>query len=356
MTESAGTAPVRPALGVIDVVVTCTERKTLVVEPELHAGNIPSSSLPERVQKWTTALQSASGPTKAADALYAGDHWQVARSIAAHHSGGVVVNVWVVSAGYGLVQMDTQMHPYAATFARRHADSVVPPQARFSAADWWHELAHWRPPGLRGPRTLAALSALVEENDARFLLISLSESYASALSADIDAAAARLGDRVGIMSIGSNSDTRSAGPATLVAPTIPGDARLKPVVGGAMQSLNVRLTRRIVQEAQRWFPSFSDLANLTTSWMEAAPPRVAFDRVKLNDEALRQFIEEGLKVNPESAHTALLRALRDSGRACEQARFRALFQEVKDARGAQKTGVGTLGKFVALHDSAQAAQ
>jgi hypothetical protein len=187
------------------------------------------------------------------------------------------------------------------------------------------------------------------------LLIALSESYASALSGDVQRAAARLGDRVGLVSIGSNSDKGSVRRASLVAQTIPGDARLKAVVGGAMQSLNVRLTRKIVQEAPRWFPSFRDLASLTASWLEAAPPAVAYDRVKLGNEALRQFIVDTLQTDPSTSHTALLRILRDSGRACEQARFRALFQEVKAATSIGRCGNRALGESVAVHDDTHAA-
>ena len=46
-----------------------------------------------------------------------------------------------------------------------------------------------------------------------------------------------------------------------------------------------------------------------------------------DDEVLR-FIHLELKKDPSAKCTRLLRRLRDSGRACEQARFKGLFQEV----------------------------
>jgi hypothetical protein len=337
MSGTVGAPSERPTSAVLHVVVTCTERKTRVVEPELRVANISSASISERVEQWTTALANDSGPAASAEKLYAGDHWQVARSIAAE-SDAVSVNVWVASAGYGLVRMDTPMHAYAATFARRHVDCVVPADANFSAADWWRELARWRPAGYDGPRTLEGISATIAMNDASFLLISCSESYAAALCDDIRAAAERLPDRVGVVSVGSNHVSRSAGAARLAGHTVPGDVRLKGVVGGAMQSLNVRVTRKVVQQAASWFPSFGQLASLTTTWLEAAPPPVVYDRAKLSDDAMRQFIADAMNDEPSVSHTTLLRKLRDTGRACEQSRFRALFHEVKRTTAADSGG------------------
>jgi hypothetical protein len=189
-------------------------------------------------------------------------------------------------------------------------------------------------------------------DDPSFLLISVSEPYAAALSEDVRAAAARLPDRVGVVSIGSNNESRSTTGAPLAALMLPGDARLKAVVGGAMQSLNVRITQKMVAEMPSWFPSLRRLANLTTSWLDAAPPTVVYDRVKLSDEAVRQFILDALRSDPTASHTALLRRLRDDGHACEQSRFRALFQEtvlLGSAGGQRQLG---LDHSDAAHDSA----
>jgi hypothetical protein len=40
------------------------------------------------------------------------------------------------------------------------------------------------------------------------------------------------------------------------------------------------------------------------------------------------FVKSALKASPRLTHTPALRMWRESGRACEQKRFRRLFQEV----------------------------
>ena len=52
-------------------------------------------------------------------------------------------------------------------------------------------------------------------------------------------------------------------------------------------------------------------------------------RQKMTDDDVRDFIRQALMRDPRAAQTKLLRSLRDTGRACEQARFKRLFIEVR---------------------------
>jgi hypothetical protein len=99
-----------------------------------------------------------------------------------------------------------------------------------------------------------------------------------------------------------------------------------------MQSLNARIARRAIAEAASWYPSQLTLASLMQSWLDSAPPVVSYDRKKLDDDGVRAYIRQGFDQNPRVTHTRLLRALRDSGLACEQARFAALFREILATR------------------------
>jgi hypothetical protein len=51
------------------------------------------------------------------------------------------------------------------------------------------------------------------------------------------------------------------------------------------------------------------------------------ERRRLTDEEVRLFIRERRTAEPRARHTRLLKLLRESGYACEQSRFRALFLE-----------------------------
>ena len=47
----------------------------------------------------------------------------------------------------------------------------------------------------------------------------------------------------------------------------------------------------------------------------------------VTDDEVREFIRKARTAEPRSTRTKILKQLRDSGQACEQARFRKLFLE-----------------------------
>lgn len=304
----------------LHVVLTCTDRKT--PSPALCVRSLAAGSLNSRFDAWKNAVASANTGAIPISQLYAGDHWQIVRSIERATPSGIAVQVWICSAGYGLLEMASPAQPYSATFASSHADSVAPPGASFTTRDWWQALGTWRPADILGPRTIVEL---VRSHPNDFVLVGVSGVYATAMSRDLADAyhVARENDRIAIISLGDR-------PADQVkAAVIHTDARLKAVLGGAMHSLNARVVRRAVESASYWFPERQALAALIKSWTDSAPALVTFNRRRLDDETVRAFITARLGEHPRATHTHTLRALRDGGSACEQARFATLFREVQ---------------------------
>jgi hypothetical protein len=330
------TAPEREASGTLHVVVTCTDRKSREVEADVRMEKMPRGSLDERLQAWRSALQDRPVEAVTARELYAGDHWQVVRSLEDTVPAGLALQVWVCSAGYGLVSMDTQLRPYAATFTPRHADSVVFPGAAYTTADWWQALATWLPTSTVSPRTLASLASSIANDPMSFMLVAISRQYAQALADDLTSAAELLPDRMALICTGANADSPSGRRKVTVLHrfSLPTDARLKLQVGGAMQSLNVRLARRALREATdepAWYPSFARLLNRARLWADAAVDLPKYERTRQDSQDIRTWIQSKLAENPGASRTQLLRELRDANLACEQARFATLFREVVSA-------------------------
>src|SRR4051812_20847016 len=98
------------------VVVSCKSRKSAPVPTALHMSSIAGVALEERVGQWTSALKAVDVPAVRAGDLYAGDHWKIVLGIPAAATGAFNVQLWVASAGYGLVGIDTPLKPYSATF------------------------------------------------------------------------------------------------------------------------------------------------------------------------------------------------------------------------------------------------
>jgi hypothetical protein len=309
--------------GALHVVVSCKSRKTVDIPTRLRMSGVRSVALNDRVRDWVDRLESFPAKRIPASRLYAGDHWKVVLRIPEASAGQLEVKLWVVSAGYGLVASDTPLKPYSATFIRSHADAIAPAGSEYSARDWWRELSEWKPEGHSQPRTLAKLAAdLASDRDV--LLLALSEPYAQALRHDIGEAERNAPGRVALVSVGLASAGDISAPQSL----LPVEARLKQSVGGAMQGVNGRIAERIVREHGAWFPRVERLRGLVRDWVEVAPALPRYDRAEQTDDDVREFIRECARLGVATSKSAALRALRDSGRACEQGRFGRLYREV----------------------------
>jgi hypothetical protein len=248
--------------------------------------------------------------------LYAGDHWCVVRELA----GRPGVRVWVCSAGYGLVNLSSPLRPYSATFAAGEPDSVGTGAGDAGKARraWWEELCDWNGPGPAGPRSLASL-ARAFPGDA--LLVAASDVYLRAVADDLLAAATIVApDRLAVISAGAG-----AVPG-LEDYRLPADARLQARVGGARAALNARLARLALDSVGRGDFSRRLLSDGFARLKAALPPPAPAGRAPVSDEQVRRFIRAALAEHPRPRATPLLRRLRQSGRACEHARFAALYR------------------------------
>jgi hypothetical protein len=324
-----GTAKSASDVTTLHVIVSCKSRKTLPIPASLTMSSLAGSGLEERAADWTQKLEGLPLEERSASALYAGDHWRIVLEIPSSANPEFQIHLWVVSAGYGLIGIDALLKPYSATFIQSHAESVVPKAAAFTERDWWRRISEWSPaPG--APRHVSDLAA---GDSNSFVLLALSEAYANALEDDIAAAVSSAPGRVALVSAGRNlrPDDR------LASAMLPAEARLKRIVGGAMQGVNARIARKIVSEHARWFPEIEKLRRLIESWGDGVPPLPTYNRARMTDTEVRQFIRDDSVAEPRSSKSRALRRLRDSGQACEQARFGRLFQEVADSQQKEAT-------------------
>ncbi len=313
---------------VLNLVVTCSDRKTCPVPRSRMLRSISGANIEDRVHRWVETLEDGSDGSLPAVDMYAGDHWTVVKSLETVAKGrGLDASVWVASAGYGLIPLRGMVRSYSATFSPSHPDSVAAggngTDTRALARRWWSALSLWRRGKPDIPRSLSELAAQ-EPNGALF--VAASPDYLSAASEDLEGAANTLEspDRIAVFS----AATGSLG--VLERFRVPSSARLQALLGGARQSLNARLLKRALEEAR---PNSRFTAPVLRAWAEELatmqPPAPRYNHAPMSDDEVRSYITSKLADNPSARHTALLRQLRDSGRACEQSRFRTLFNEVR---------------------------
>lgn len=313
-------------LKTINIVVTCTKQKTQEASRHLQLRNLKCEAAHSRARQWANRLKCSSDESLPAKLLYAGDHWSVARDLPALSTPKRSVNVWVASAGYGLISIDQPIVPYSATFSNPHPDSVILNDRDTVNIDqkkeWWNELVAFDWPRER-PLSIAGLAS---ESPTEPLIIVASRNYLHAIYDDLLRAREQMAshDLFSIVSAGTEQLYK------LSESLVPANARLQPYVGGVRRSLNVRLIRRALQETKRSTPTLSRLTSLFQGLLENAPELPIYDRTPMTDAALVKYIKQQMKGKQPVTHTRLLRQLRASGRACEQKRFRNLFNAVQE--------------------------
>ena len=313
----------------VNLVVTCTQRKKLGVVDRLRIGSLRHRSIGGRAEDWRRRLKLNGVPTKSARDLYAGDSWSVVLKLAeAGKAKGIMPRVWVCSAGYGLVSLDAHLAGYAATFAPGHEDSVSSQSDAASRGEecqeWWEELATWKGPQAGTPRRLAELA---EQYPRTPMLFAGSEAYLQALQADLGEASNLLRRRLIVISAGAS---RLGG---LAQHQLPCDARFQGLLGGARQSINVRILKSLLESAPESDLHIDSAMEVIGKMSENLEPLKKFDRKPVTDEQVREFIRKERAANPKAKHSPLLRQLRDSGFQCEQSRFKQLFMEEANRHG-----------------------
>lgn len=300
----------------LHIVVTCSNRKTREVPPQLHLGAVPGSTPTARRTSWTGRLSIPHLPAQAARDTYAGEHWSIATTLPDLHSDPSEARLWVSSAGYGLIPAEAPIMPYSATFVAGHEDSVIAPS--ITAHDWWQELSTWPGPMPGASRTIASLAQA--EPDAAFLLV-LSPPYLRACRQDIITAAEKLNDseRLMVVSVGA---VRSGPIADLL---VQADGRLQGLFGGSKLSINVRVAAHIIKEGML---ARSAVSAALTELARTQPAPAVFSRRQLSDAEVAAYISRSLAADPTASATRLLRMLRDSELACEQRRFYRLYRDL----------------------------
>jgi hypothetical protein len=300
---------------VIHVVVSCTERKSLPPLPSLRASQLTRDSFRHRLESWVTNLASAASALRVAE-LYQGEHWSVAREIVAEPHAKVLV----ASAGYGLLDVESFIAPYAATFVSGQPDSITlaTSSAEMDAQRrlWWCELRERAPQQER--RSLAALAA-----DGP-LLVAASRPYLAAMAEElIEADNASPGHVV----LTTTGDV----PAGLRHLRTAATGALRTLLGGSMQAVSVRLAAHIVRKVPEGKLTHASANALTERLMADASPLERHSRSPLTDDDVLAYIVSAMSDATPPSCSALLRTMRDEGLACEQKRFRRLYDETRRA-------------------------
>lgn len=309
------------------IITNCSERKRARASA-IHLSDV-HDSLRERARRWCRRLEHRPGDRIPAIDLYQGDHWTAVLTLVRRaEQAGWDTNLWVASAGYGLIPAHSPLTPYAATFGTYHEDSVGKGLGRLPrdvGRAWWEALSRWAGPVPGAPRTLVELAE--REPDAAWLVV-MSPTYLDAISEDLVQAREALKHTKNLLLV---AGTPGPNEPSLVPHWVPALEICRGALGGSCTSLNARLGGHLVST---YAPEEWDHRRIQPEmnlWMAGLQPLERPSRRSISDAEALAFIRKATRKDPSLSHSRLLRELRSQGLACEQKRFRALFLTLKES-------------------------
>jgi len=304
----------------ITFVTACTNRKR-VTSPLFLTGKTLLNGKQSVVSgDWRKKLKSAKKDESLvkAEAVYCGRGFYEALK----RSGKE--RLLVVSAGLGLIDKETPIPGYSLTVSNGGEDSVAQKIDSFSVARWWQSLG-------ASPFSIGTLKDQIQTSKGIFV-IALPRNYLSMVEADLSCLAPSDMKRLRILDV-----SKGGVPPSLHDSSISIDDRLDgpdSSLRGTKSDLVQRAARFFIDEVASRNPRGSvkshrtALNNLLEGWRR---PKV-HNRRRLTDKEIKKHIlsswnEVGGRSGP------MLRHFRDQlGLACEQSRFRTLFNEVAPAQ------------------------
>lgn len=312
---------------VVNFIVSCTNRKRFEVTPETSIRKVGGDNLAARLKLWTRNLRATSSEEHRADDVYMGDHWSVVRTIPSEaRASGLSVQVWICSAGYGLIRPETPIKAYRATFTRGEEDYIASGLAEdeHTLHRWWDGVCSYRfatPTAF--PRTVSGIAAAFPRTP---IVVALSADYLKAVADDLAEVMARpyFRDHLSVVSCGSPQPH-----PIWKHHLLPCNASLAGALGGALTSLNARVARRLFQWLENKELTVESLTKLAESIHRTAGG-ITPTRTSQCDSEVAHFIRTHLAKVPSTSKTRLLQEFRRNGRACEQQRFGAIYTRVRN--------------------------
>jgi len=306
----------------LHIIASCSDSKS---EPAaVRLRDVRARSLEERFVKWRDALNDAPVARVDAEHLYQGGYWTVVRGLPAIATAmGWHAQLWAVSAGYGVVKNSKKLVPYSATFARGHEDSVSTGAHDETATTWWRCAT-------TGKRRLGtSVRAIAAADPSSTILVIASPPYVAAMEDDL---ASSMGEFSGKGALFIVSSRVPATETKLGRCWLPSRGALQTGLGGALVSLHARTARHLLATVSPQDFVKEKLSTMTAKLEGVEQRKQRVSGSAMSDDEVLTFIKSRLASEPKLGHTRLLRELRESGRACEQRRFRGLFNQVKQTR------------------------
>lgn len=292
----------------------CSRRKRVPVEPALCASRLAVGTTERLAEAWIARVRQ-SQTLMPANELYSGRPLVEAR----HAAASLDAELYIVSAGLGLIDNRRRVPAYSLTVAKGDPDSIAAKAlGEFSPGLWWRSLHH-----ALGQTDGTIFGLLSPRNG--LAILALPGTYLDLIASELAALPSDLQARVRL--VGPPQDSV---PSALSVMWMPYDARFDGVGGpnpGTRGDFAQRAARHFAEAVVRAAPQADAAthAGMVARCLEplVAPP--APRREAGTDAELIDAIRKLLPLSGGRSGKTLTLLRRQAGRACEQGRFRRLF-------------------------------
>lgn len=305
------------------LITSCANRKYSDGREIIEVSSCNRGPLSTVAESWVDCHKSAPATRKAVE-TYKGRGFSEAIKACAETESELMI----VSAGLGLISGDEQIPVYDATTASKSPNSIAKRiEGTFSPTRWWEEINR-----LAGrPEPIRALAA---NPRVKTVVLALPSSYLALVSAELALLDKRSRDKLRIITHGSTEKL----PLFLQEMAVSYDDRFD-----GPDSPNPGTKSDFFQRAARHFMvsvlaknlevSAAQHSDLTKNILSSMRKPIRPIRQTASDEHILMLIAKDFhRASIRGRSSSMLRHLRDNRLiACEQSRFRHLFNSIKDS-------------------------
>ncbi|WET40177.1 hypothetical protein P2W74_20205 [Citrobacter enshiensis] len=314
----------------INLITTCTNGKhygsgNILSLSQFSSGRTPSNVL---VNSWCNALNEAisTSATVCSEDLYKGGHWATAKAILNDYP----IDLWVLSAGLGLLHHKDNVVPYKATFAVGYDESIPLYSQEYVGKSfhrtWWKEITNRSIFKSKHPTSIVEL---MKKNKKDYYIICGSPDYINAIELDIINGLEYLVDAKKQLLIITSKKINDR----LAAYFFKTNQNMAQWLKCNMLMLNISVAKYIVKEFTS--KQLNDLNELSLNLLEELkelPEREVKKGIRRSPEEVKSFILKLMQQKPGISATHALREFRDAGNSFEEKRFRAEFKALMEAK------------------------
>jgi hypothetical protein len=311
----------------VHLIVSCVKDKKFSGS---NLSDVKPGKINNVYSKWVSLLKKSQNKDNETEAinLYKGNAWKT--NIDAFNSiDERDKKLWIVSCGYGLINSDTKVTGYQATFQQNEEGSIssviekdLKDNNSFISKSWWDLLVKQPPLST----DISSLNTLLSDSplEDKFIIV-ISKNYLDAVSNDLLEGLKKRGSDCLIISNSqelAKQNYRSTFPQLLSY--IEGAEHDFP---GNMISLNGQIALALIKENFNQYGWDIERFNF---WTKSKGKRDVVKKITkpISDKQVEDFIRSMMIDNSSISKTACLKQLRSQEFSCEQKRFQKIYESI----------------------------